>query len=34
MAAESLRAISEHELRRSLAHWESLYDTLAAAGVG
>jgi glycosyltransferase involved in cell wall biosynthesis len=32
MAAESLRIISEHELSRSLAQWESLYGTLAAAG--
>ena len=32
MAAESLRAISEHELSRSLARWESLYGTLASAG--
>jgi glycosyltransferase involved in cell wall biosynthesis len=32
MAAESLRVISEHELSRSLAQWESLYGTLAAAG--
>jgi glycosyltransferase involved in cell wall biosynthesis len=32
MAAESLRTISEHELSRSLARWELLYGTLAAAG--
>lgn len=32
MAAESLRVISEHELSRSLARWESLYGTLAASG--
>jgi glycosyltransferase involved in cell wall biosynthesis len=32
MAAQSLRVISAHELSRSLAQWESLYGTLAAAG--
>lgn len=32
MAAESLQIISAHELSRSLAHWESLYGTLAASG--
>jgi glycosyltransferase involved in cell wall biosynthesis len=34
MGAESLRIISGHDLRRSLAEWESLYGMLAAAGPG